>query len=158
MSIWQKYNRSFVCMLLHRYWCKIYQQASPLIKGDSSYLSLQGAWAQYYGKGIHYFNLLYRSPTTFSFTDCQHDYRDNKNLHAMMLPPSCRVTTINPRNTILQLSSKVTSKRVWNAFVQAQNLAIKLQQDVRECHTPFLSDGDVSGTRANVTLELNCTV
>ena len=77
-----------------------YQQTTPNIQGDSSYLSLQGAWAQYYSKGIHYFNVLYRSPTKFSFTDCQHDYRDNKNLHAMMLPPSCRVTTINPRNTI----------------------------------------------------------
>jgi len=48
-----------------------------------------------------YFNVLYRSPTTFSFTDCQHDYRDNKNLYAVMLPPSCRVAIINPRNTII---------------------------------------------------------
>ena len=77
-----------------------YQQTTPHIHGDSSYLSLQGTWAGYYHDGIHYFNVLYKSPTTFSFTDCQHDYRDNKNLYAMMLPPSCRVTTINPRNTI----------------------------------------------------------
>ena len=77
-----------------------YQQTSPHIHDNTNYLSLHGTWAGYYSKGIHYFNVLYRSPTTFSFTDFQHDYRDNKNLHAMMLPPSCRVTTINPRNTI----------------------------------------------------------
>ena len=77
-----------------------YQLTTPHIHGDSSYLSLQGTWAGYYHDGIHYFNVLYRSPTTFSFTDCQHDYRNNKNLYAMMLPPSCKVTTINPRNII----------------------------------------------------------
>ena len=77
-----------------------YQQTTPHINGNSEYLNLQGTWAGYYADGIHYFNVLYRSPTTFSLTDCQHDYRDNKNLYAMMLPPSCRITTINPRNTI----------------------------------------------------------
>ena len=59
----------------------------------------------HYRRGIHYFNVLYRSPMAFSFTDCQHDYRDNKNLHAMMLPPSCRVTTINPRTTLSLLKT-----------------------------------------------------
>jgi len=77
-----------------------YQQTTPHIHGNSAYLNLQGKWAGYYADGINYFKVLYRSPTTFSFTDCQHDYRDNKNLYAMMLPPSCRVTVINPRNTI----------------------------------------------------------
>jgi len=83
-----------------------YQQSTPCIKGDSSFLALQGAYAGYHAKGIHYFNLLYRSPTTFSFTDCQYDYKDNKNLYAMMLPPSCKVVTINPRTdlTIAQSS------------------------------------------------------
>jgi len=82
-----------------------YQQATPNIHGNSKYSSLQGTWAGYYADGIHYFNVLYRTPTTFAFTDCQHDYRNNKNLYAMMLPPSCRVTTINPRNTINVLHS-----------------------------------------------------
>ena len=57
-----------------------YQQSTPCIKGDSSFLALQGAYAGQYKKGIHYFNVLYRSPTTFSFTDCNYDYKDNKNL------------------------------------------------------------------------------
>ena len=52
-----------------------YQQSTPCIKGDSSFLALQGAHAGQYKKGIHYFNVLYRSPTTFSFTDCQYDYK-----------------------------------------------------------------------------------
>ena len=81
-----------------------YQQSTPCIKGDSSFLALQGAYAGQYKKGIHYFNVLYRSPITFSFTDCQYDYKENKNLYAMMLPPSCKVVTINPR-IILTTSS-----------------------------------------------------
>ena len=77
-----------------------YQQSTPCIQGDSSFLSLQGAYAGQYSKGIHYFNVLYRSPTTFSFTDCKYDYKDNKNLYAMMLPPSCKVVLVNPRTTV----------------------------------------------------------
>ena len=77
-----------------------YKQSTPCVIGDSSFLALQGAYAGQYKKGIHYFNVLYRSPTTFSFTDCQHDYKENKNLYAMMLPPSCKVVTVNPRTTI----------------------------------------------------------
>jgi len=83
-----------------------YQQTTPLIKGKDLHLSLHGAMVTHYRRGIHYFNVLYRSPTTFSFTDCQHDYRDNKNLHAMMLPPSCRVTAINPRTTLSLLKTR----------------------------------------------------
>ena len=77
-----------------------YQQSTPCINGRNSFLNLQGAHAGQYKKGIHYFNVLYRSPTTFSFTDCQYDYKDNKNLYAMMLPPSCKVVTINPRTNL----------------------------------------------------------
>jgi len=49
--------------------------------------------------------------------------------------------------------------------MQVQNLAIKLQQDIRECYAPFLPDGvnpervqDASEMCANVTLELSFTV
>ena len=83
-----------------------YQQSTPCIKGKSSFLALQGANAGHYTKGIHYFNVLYRSPTTFSFTDCQYDYKENKNLYAMMLPPSCKVITINPRTNITTLLTR----------------------------------------------------
>ena len=77
-----------------------YQQSTPHIKGNSLFLDLHGAWAGYYSSGIHYFNILYRSPTMFSFTDCKYDYKDNKNLYAMMLPPSCKVATVNPLTSI----------------------------------------------------------
>ena len=77
-----------------------YQKSTPCIQGNDYFLPLQGAYAGQYSKGIHYFNVLYRSPTTFSFTDCKYDYKDNKNLYAMMLPPSCKVVLINPRTTV----------------------------------------------------------
>ena len=60
-----------------------HQPSTQCIKGNSSFLSLQGAYARQYNKGIHYFNVLYRSPTTFSFTDCKYDYKDNTNLYAI---------------------------------------------------------------------------
>ena len=82
-----------------------HQPSTPCIKGNSSFLSLQGAYAGQYSKGIHYFNVLYRSPTTFSFTDCKYDYKDNKNLYAMMLPPSCKVVLVNPRTSVTILHS-----------------------------------------------------
>ena len=87
-----------------------YQQSTPCIKGQSSFLNLQGAHAGQYKKGIHYFNVLYRSPTPFNFTDCQYDYKDNKNLYAMMLPPSCKVVTINPRTNITTSSTNRWNK------------------------------------------------
>ena len=77
-----------------------YQQSTPCIKGNSSFLALQGVFAGQYRKGIHYFNILYRSPTTFSFSDCQYDYKDNKNLYAMILPASCNVIAVNPRTDL----------------------------------------------------------
>ena len=82
-----------------------YQQSTPCVKGQNSFLALQGAHAGEYTTGIHYFNILYRSPTTFSFTDCQYDYKDNKNLYAMMLPPSCKVVTVNPRTRLTTSST-----------------------------------------------------
>ena len=77
-----------------------YQQSTPCIQGNDYFLSLQGAYAGQYSKGIHYFNVLYRSPSTFSFTDCKYDYKNNKNLYAMMLPPSCKTVLVNPKTTV----------------------------------------------------------
>ena len=70
------------------------------LKVTINFLALQGAYAGQYSKGIHYFNVLYRSPTTFSFNDCKYDYKDNKNLYAMMLPPSCKTVLVNPKTTV----------------------------------------------------------
>ena len=87
-----------------------YQQSTPCIKGKSLFLALQGAHVGQYTKGIHYFHILYRSPTTFSFTDCQYDYKNNINLYAMMLPPSCKVITINPRTNLTTSSTNLWLK------------------------------------------------
>ena len=46
-----------------------YQQSTPPIKGNDLYLDFYGSWTGNYRKGIHYFNLLYATPQTFSFTD-----------------------------------------------------------------------------------------
>jgi len=78
------------------------QPSSSFIAGTGSryryYLDLHGIWADQYNDGIHYFNVLYQSPTAFQFTDCELKHRNNKNLYVMMLPPTtCKVAKINPR-------------------------------------------------------------
>ena len=77
------------------------QPSASFIAGTGSRyrynLDLHGIWAGKYNDGIHYFNVLYRSPTAFQFTDCELKHRDNKNLYVMMLPPTCKVAMVNPR-------------------------------------------------------------
>ena len=60
-----------------------YQQSTPHIKGNSSFLDLHGTWASHFSAGIHYFNILYKSPRPYSFSDCKYDYKNNKNVYAM---------------------------------------------------------------------------
>ena len=74
-----------------------HQPTSVLLKGNDFSLDLHGALARNYFKGPHYFNIQYRTPTSMTLTDCKEKYEDNKNLYAMMLPPSCRViSSVNP--------------------------------------------------------------
>ena len=74
-----------------------HQQPTQLIKGNAHFLDLSGAWAGNVRPGLHYFGMQYRTPVSLSFTDCKELYNNNKNLYAMMLPPSCRATTVNPK-------------------------------------------------------------
>ena len=76
-----------------------HQPTSVLLKGNNAFLDLHGAWARYYYKGPHYFNIQYRTPAGVTFTDCKELYKDNKNLYAMMLPPSCKVISASPQTT-----------------------------------------------------------
>ncbi|XP_065885081.1 uncharacterized protein [Dysidea avara] len=76
-----------------------HQPTTTLLKGNNVFLDLHGAWAQYYFTGPHYFSLMYRTFAGLTFTDCKEKYTDNKNLYAMMLPPSCRVISINPETS-----------------------------------------------------------
>ena len=73
--------------------------ASTLLKGNTTSLDIHGASAAEFYKGPHYFNIIYRTPADLSFTDYVENYQNNKNLYAMMLPPSYKVVTVNPKNT-----------------------------------------------------------
>ena len=75
------------------------QNTANLIKGNNSFLDLHGAWARDLYTGLHYFNIQYRTPVGLSFTDCIEKYTDNKNLYAMMLPPSCSAYSVRPETT-----------------------------------------------------------
>jgi len=66
-------------------------------KGNNAFLDLHGTWARNMYAGPHYFNIRYCMPTGLSFTDCKEKYQNNKNLYAMMLPPSCSVVIIQPK-------------------------------------------------------------
>ena len=73
---------------------------ATLLKGNNHFLDLHGAWAKNVFAGPHYFNIQYRTPTGLSFTDCKEKYINNKNLYAMMLPPSCNAYTIQPQTKL----------------------------------------------------------
>ena len=74
---------------------------AALHKGEfeTDFLDMHSAWARNMYAGPHYFNILYRSPAAFSFTDRKEKYFNNKNLYAMMVPPSCRAYSIQPKTT-----------------------------------------------------------
>ena len=74
-----------------------HQQSAQLIKGYANFLDLSGAWAENVRLGLHYFGIQYRTHSGLSFTDCRERYDNNKNLYAMMLSPTCRAITVNPK-------------------------------------------------------------
>ena len=93
------------------------QNTANLMKGNNSFLNLHGAWARNLYTGLHYFNIQYRTPSGLSFTDCLEKYTDNKNLYAMMLPPSCNAYSIRPESTFsLQNINYFTSTDVTYSF------------------------------------------
>ena len=75
------------------------QNTATLLKGNNAFLDLHGAWARSLYAGPHYFGIQYLTLTDLSFTDCKEKYKTNKNLNAMMLPPSCNAYTIQPKGT-----------------------------------------------------------
>ena len=85
--------------------------------GNNHFLDLRGAWARNMYPGPHYFNIQYRTPAGFSFTDCEEKFISNKNLYAMMLPPSCRAYSIQPKTKLsLSDSNRWTSTDVTYSF------------------------------------------
>ena len=76
-----------------------HQRTTSFLKGNNAFLDLHGAWAGNSRSGLYYFHIQYGSGTSFSFTDCKENYKKNQNLYAMMLPPSCKVTTVQPKTS-----------------------------------------------------------
>ena len=94
--------RSFVVTSLHVN--GLQKTTATLLKGDNDFLDLHGVWARNMYAGPHYFNIQYRTHVGLSFTDCKEKYINNKNLYAMMLPPSCSAHSAQPK-TKLSLSN-----------------------------------------------------
>jgi len=99
--------------------------------------------------------------TTFSFTDCQHDYRDNKNLYAMMLPSSCRVTTINPRNTITvphrhdtDLKHTLVLSKLSNVIIMYQYTGNGLNNKWSKQHMVLRIKNKLSCSKAHCTVSI----
>ena len=76
-----------------------FEPSTSFIQGNNAFLSLYGAHAKYTHTGIHYYNVLYRAYNKFSFADCEENYKNNRNLYAMMMPSSCGVVTVHPRTS-----------------------------------------------------------
>ena len=94
-----------------------HQRTTSFLKGNNAFLDLHGAWAGYCRDGLYYFGIQYRTPTGLSFTDCKENYKNNQNVHAMMLPPACTVTTIQPKTSFsLSNSNRWASTDVTYSF------------------------------------------
>jgi len=93
-----------------------HQHSSTILKGTNSFLDLHGAWAGKMRDGLHYFSIQYRTSTSLSFTDCKEAYKNNKNLYAMMLPPSCSVDTVHPKTSFTLKSSTWAPTDVTHSF------------------------------------------
>ena len=98
-----------------------HQNTATVIQGSNAFtkfLSLHGAWARTMIDGSHHFGIQYRTPTGLSFTDCKEKYTNNKNLYAMMLPPSCQIAAvINPKTKLsLHNSNRWTTTDITKSF------------------------------------------
>ena len=76
-----------------------FEPSTSFLQGLNSFLSLHGVHAKHMYTGIHYYNLLYRSSTRFSLADCVENYKNNKNMYAMMMPSSCKAVTVHPKTS-----------------------------------------------------------
>ena len=99
-----------------------HQNTATFLKGDNAFLDLHGAWARNLYYGPHYFSIQYRTPAGLSLTDCKEKYKNNKNLYAMMLPPSCKAYSIQPKGTFtLSNSNKWATTDVTYSFTLSKH-------------------------------------
>ena len=100
-----------------------HQHTTTLLKGNNAFLDLHGAWAGNCRRGPNYFGVQYRTGRALSFTDCKENYKNNQNLYAMMLPPSCQVNTVQPKTSFaLSSSNRWTSTDVVYSFTLSKQL------------------------------------
>ncbi|XP_065902489.1 uncharacterized protein [Dysidea avara] len=102
-----------------------HQHSSSFLNGDIAFLNLHGVWAERRSQNYMQFNVLYRTPTTLSFTDCKEDYKNNKNLYAMIFPPSCNVVTVNPKGNFA-----IGNSNVWAPTDVSHSLSLSKQSHV----------------------------
>ena len=103
----------------------LHQPKTSFLQGNDPFLNLQGVWAEYRATSYMNSSVLYRSLSAFSFTDCKEDYRNNKNLYAMILPPSCKVATVNPRTSVT-----ISTANIWASTDVTYTLNVVKQSHV----------------------------
>ena len=91
-----------------------------------SYYSLL---AKSLNEGLHYFGLTYRANSQNNFTDCTHNYDDNRNLFAVYLPPRCLVKSVFPQTSLslsttswanTDLTYKLSLSQLYHVFIRYQ--------------------------------------
>jgi len=125
-------------------------------------------------KGLKVYSLILRSVSsdktvTFSSAMVQ---LSSKVSFAYVRNDTCKMHPKRMQNVSGTRAHETHLKCVWDGSVQVQNLVIKLQQDLINCHALFchagcvlngckIRQGCMTGTfhmRVNVTLELSCTI
>ena len=121
------------------------QNTATFLKGDNAFLDLHGAWARNLYDGPHYFSIRYRTPAGLSLTDCKEKYKNNKNLYAMMLPPSCTAYTVHPETTFsLSNANKWASTDVTYSFTLS-----------KQSHVIIMYQYSGPGGRSHVVMRLS---
>jgi len=107
-----------------------HHNTAAFLKGNNAFLDLHGAWARSIYAGPHYFSIQYRTPAGLNFTDCKEKYQNNKNLYAMMLPPSCSVATIQPKGKFSLTNSNrwATTDVIYSFTLSKQSHVIIMYQ------------------------------
>ena len=121
------------------------QNTANLMKGNNTFLDLHGAWARNLYTGLHYFNIQYRTPVGFTFTDCTEKYTNNKNLYAMMLPPSCSAYSIRPESTF-----SLSSSNIWASTDVTYSFTL-----TKESHVIIMYQYAGTGDYSQVVMRLN---
>ena len=117
-----------------------YYNTATFLKGDTNFLDLHGTWARNVYDGLHYFSITYRTPNALSFTDCKENFADNKNLYAMILPPSCHVAAVVRPQTTFNFGSTnewAPSDVIYSLTLTKQTYVIVMYQ-----HSGRISNGE----------------